>query len=140
MELIADSMAKALAFVGTAMLSLTAAFPLAMALSDQLSVLLLGAFLHGFGLELFSVNWDLSIQQNVAEDKLARVYSFDLVGSFVARPLGLALTGPVAAAVGFDKWLVVVGLVMGGSSLLALLSPDVRRLERRAPSDITAVG
>ena len=95
---------------------------------------MLGAFLHGFGLELFSVNWDLSIQQNVAEDKLARVYSFDLVGSFVARPLGLALTGPVAAGVGFDRWLVIVALVMGGSSLLALLSPDVRRLVRRTPS------
>jgi MFS family permease len=123
-------------YAGTALLSLTAAFPLAMALSDQLTVLLLGAFLHGFGLELFSVNWDLSIQQNVAEDKLARVYSFDLVGSFVARPLGLALTGPVAAGVGLDRWLVVVGLVMGGSSLLALLSPDVRRLQRRAPEEI----
>ena len=117
-------------FVGTAFLSLTAAFPLAIALSDQLWVVLLGAFAHGFGLEIFSVNWDLSIQQNVAEDKLARVYSFDLVGSFVARPLGLAITGPVAEAVGFDRWLVVVGVVMAGSSLLALLSRDVRGLVR----------
>ncbi len=117
-------------FVGTALLSLTAAFPFAMALSDHLAPLLLGAFVHGFGLEIFSVNWDLSIQQNVAEDKLARVYSFDLVGSFVARPLGLAFTGPVAAAVGFDRWLVVVGLVMGGSALLSLLFPSVQRLER----------
>ncbi len=119
-------------FAGTAMLSLTAAFPFAMALSDQLWVVLLGAFLHGLGLEIFSVNWDLSIQQNVPEDRLARVYSFDMVGSFVARPLGLALTGPVAQLVGFDRWLVVVGCVMAGSSLLALLSPDVRHLERRA--------
>jgi MFS family permease len=123
-------------FVGTAMLSLTAAFPLAMALSDHLAPLLLGAFVHGFGLEIFSVNWDLSIQQNVAEDKLARVYSFDLVGSFVARPLGLAFTGPVAAAVGFDRWLVIVGAVMGGSALLSLIFPSVQRLERRTgPSD-----
>lgn len=117
-------------FVGTAFLSLTAAFPFAMAFSDQLWVVVLGAFAHGFGLEIFSVNWDLSIQQNVAEDKLARVYSFDLVGSFVARPLGLAVTGPVAQAVGFDRWLVVVAVVMGGSSLLALLSRDVRALVR----------
>jgi predicted MFS family arabinose efflux permease len=121
-------------FVGTALLSLTAAFPLAMAFSDQLWVVLAGAFLHGLGLEIFSVNWDLSIQQNVPEDRLARVYSFDVVGSFVARPLGLALTGPVAEAVGFQRWLVVVGLVMGGSALLALLSPDVRRLERTTAS------
>ena len=126
-------------FVGTAMLSLTAAFPIAMALSDHLTPLLVGAFVHGFGLEIFSVNWDLSIQQNVAEDKLARVYSFDLVGSFVARPLGLAFTGPVAAAVGFDRWLVLVGAVMGGSSLLALLLPSVRRLERHGSDSLDQV-
>lgn len=117
-------------FVGTAFLSMTAFFPFAMAFSDQLWVVALGAFLHGFGLEIFSVNWDLSIQQNVAEDKLARVYSLDLVGSFVMRPLGLALTGPVAAVVGNQRWLVVVGLVMGISSLLALLSRDVQKLVR----------
>lgn len=116
--------------IGTVLLALTAAFPLAMALSDLLPLILLGAFLHGFGLEIFSVNWDLSIQQNVPEDRLARVYSFDVVGSFVARPLGLALTGPVAEAVGFDRWLVIVAAVMGGSALLSLLSSDVRRLER----------
>lgn len=119
--------------VGTLLLGLTAAFPLAMAVSDVLPLVLLGAFLHGFGLEIFSVNWDLSIQQNIQEDRLARVYAFDIVGSFVARPLGLALTGPVAEAVGFDRWLVIVAIVMGGSSLIALLSRDVRRLERADP-------
>jgi MFS family permease len=118
-------------YAGTILLSMTAAFPIAMAVSDHLLPILIGAFLHGLGLEIFSVNWDLAIQQNIDEDKLARVYSFDLVGSFVARPIGLALTGPVAAAVGFDTWLLVVGTIMGVSSLLALLSPDVRHLERR---------
>ncbi len=117
-------------FAGTALLSLTAAFPLAMAFSDHLLPILVGAFLHGFGLQVFDVQWQVAIQQNIPEDKLARVYSFDMVGSFVARPLGLVMTGPVAAAVGFDRWLMVIGVVMGGSSLLALLSPDVRRLER----------
>lgn len=117
-------------FAGTALLSLTAAFPLAMAVSDHLLPILVGAFLHGFGLQVFDVQWQVSIQQNIAEDKLARVYSFDMVGSFVARPLGLVLVGPIAAAVGFDRWLVVIGVVMGGSSLLALLAPGVRRLER----------
>ena len=121
-------------FVGTAMLSLTAAFPLAMALSDNVVVILAGAFLHGVGLQIFDVFWQVSIQENVDDDKLARVYSFDLVGSFVARPVGLALTGPVAQLVGLDRWLVLVGLVMGGSALLSLLSPDVRRLERAATS------
>ena len=118
-------------FVGTLLLSLTAAFPLAMALSDHVAPILLGAFLHGFGLQVFDVAWEVSIQEQVAEDKLARVFSLDMVGSFVARPLGLVLTGPVAEVVGYDRWLVVVGCVMGGSALLALLSRDVRHLERR---------
>ncbi len=71
---------------GVVLLSLTAAFPLAMALADQLWLVLAGAAVHGIGLQLFGVSWDLAIQENVAEDKLSRVYAFDLVGSFVCRP------------------------------------------------------
>ncbi|RLV50676.1 MFS transporter [Nocardioides mangrovicus] len=118
-------------YVGTWFLGLTAAFPLAMAWSDQLPVVLAGAFVHGFGLEVFSVGWDLSIQENVAPEKLSRVYSFDMIGSFIARPVGLALTGPVAAGVGFHAWLAVVGLVLAASVLAAVTVPDVRRLQRR---------
>ena len=118
-------------YIGTMLLSLTAAFPLAMALSDRLWPILVGAFLHGVGLQIFDVFWQVAIQENIPDDKLARVYSFDLVGSFVARPVGLALTGPVAEAVGFTPWLIVVGCVMGGSALLSLLAPDVRRLQRQ---------
>ena len=118
-------------YVGTWFLALTAAFPVAMALSDSLAVVLVGAFLHGFGLEIFSVGWDLSIQEQVAPDKLARVYSFDMIGSFIARPVGLALTGPVAELVGFRTWLLVVGAVIVVSVAVALTSSDVRRLERK---------
>jgi hypothetical protein len=71
-------------YVGTWFLTVTAAFPAAMALSHSLTRVLLGAFLHGFGLEIFSVGWDLSTQQNVPDEMLARVYSLDQVGSFVA--------------------------------------------------------
>jgi len=127
-------------FVGTCFLALTAAFPLAMAWSDSLAVVLVGAWLHGFGLEIFSVGWDLSIQEQVEPDKLARVYSFDMIGSFIARPVGLVLTGPLAALVGYRAWLTVVGAVIVGSVLVALTSGDVRRLQRRqpvAPTDTT---
>jgi MFS family permease len=121
-------------FAGTCFLALTAAFPLAMAWSDSLVLLLAGAFLHGFGLEIFSVGWDLSIQEQVEPDKLARVYSFDAIGSYIARPVGLALTGPVATLVGYRAWLTVVGAVIIGSVLVALTSGEVRRLVRAEPS------
>jgi MFS family permease len=119
-------------FAGTALLTLTACFPAALALNAGVFLILAGAFLHGFGLEIFSVNWDLSIQHNIAPDKLARVYSFDVAGSFLARPLGLALTGPVGEAVGYSRWLAVVAAVMLASTLIALLVPDVRHLRRSA--------
>lgn len=123
---------RRLLYVGTCLLALTALFPAAMAYSNSLLVVLAGAFAHGFGLEIFSVAWDLAIQQNVAPEKLARVYSFDMAGSFIARPLGLALTGPVAEIVGFRAWLAVVAAVIVASTATALIAPDVRRLERRA--------
>jgi MFS family permease len=118
-------------FVGTCFLALTACFPAAMAFAHALPIILAGAFLYGFGLEIFSVGWDLSIQENVAPDKLSRVYAFDMIGSFLARPAGLALTGPVATLVGFRAWLAVVAGVILVSTLAALTSGEVRRLERR---------
>lgn len=123
---------RRLLYSGTCLLALTALFPAAMAMSDSLLVVLAGAFAHGFGLEVFSVAWDVAIQQNVAPEKLARVYSFDMAGSFIARPLGLALTGPVAAIVGFRPWLAVVAAVIVLSAATALVAPDLRRLEYRA--------
>jgi MFS family permease len=117
--------------VGEVFLVLTVCFPLAMAVSDNVWVVLAGAFLHGFGLEVFSVGWDLSIQENVPEHMLARVYSFDQLGSFIARPLGLALTGPLASAVGERTWLLVVAGAMAAAEILPLAIRDVRRLERR---------
>ncbi|MEU0847841.1 MFS transporter [Streptomyces flaveolus] len=115
---------------GVVLLAFTGFFPLAMALSDTLWPVLLGAFLHGLGLQMFDVYWEQSIQSHVPEDKLARVYAFDTVGSFVARPVGLALTGPVATAVGFETWLLVVAAVISGVSLIALAARGVRDLER----------
>lgn len=121
---------RRLLFAGALLLALTACFPAAIAVGGSLGVLLLGAFLHGLGLEIFSVNWDLAIQQNIAPDKLARVYSFDLMGSFLARPVGLALVGPVSAATGVTLWLWVCAGVMAVGSLAAAVLPSVRRLER----------
>lgn len=52
---------------------------------------------------------------------------------------GTALLSLTAAAVGFDRWLMVVGIVRG-ASLLAPLSPSVRHLERRRDVAADEVG
>jgi hypothetical protein len=46
--------------------------------------LLAAMFLTGSAMELFSVAWDVSWQENVPPDRLARVYSYDAVGAYVA--------------------------------------------------------
>jgi MFS family permease len=117
--------------VGELFLVLTICFPLAMAVSDNVWVVLAGAFLHGFGLEIFSVGWDLSIQENVPEHMLARVYSFDQLGSFIARPLGLAVTGPLASVVGERGWLLVVAGAMAVAEIAPLALRSLWLLERR---------
>jgi MFS family permease len=125
--------------VGELFLVLTICFPLAMALSDNLWVVLAGAFLHGFGLEIFSVGWDLSIQENVPAHMLARVYAFDQLGSFIARPVGLALTGPLATLVGERQWLLVVAAAMAIAEIAPFAVREVRRLERRAVAEEAVV-
>ncbi|WP_406027200.1 MFS transporter [Nocardioides sp. NBC_00850] len=121
--------------VGVLFLAMTGLFPISMALSDTLWPIVLGAFLHGFGLQVFDIFWQIAIQQEIPEEKLSRVYSFDIVGSFIARPVGLALVGPVAVAVGFDTWLFVVAAVISGTALMSISFAGVRRLER-APEQV----
>ncbi|WP_246354882.1 MFS transporter [Nocardioides ungokensis] len=102
-------------FVGTALLSLTAAFPLAMALSDQLWPVLLGRSCTASA-SRSSASTGTSPSSRTSRRTGSRGSTRStIVGSFVARPLGLALTAPVAEAVGFQRWLVVVGVIMGGS-------------------------
>ena len=57
------------------------------------SVLVL-AFAAGLGIETFGVLWDTTMQQEIPQDRLSRVYSYDALGSFALIPLGLALAGP----------------------------------------------
>jgi hypothetical protein len=65
------------------------------------------------------------------------VSSYDALGSFVAIPLGQALAGPLAAAVGVESavWIAVAIYVVAQSSALAV--PDVRNLRR---TDVAAGG
>ena len=53
---------------------------------------------------------------------------------FAPIAIGLALTGPLAEAVGYADWLWVVTGVVLAATLLALTVPAVRTLERQLPA------
>lgn len=107
--------------------------------SPTLLVLVVVAFVAGAGTEVFGMGWNLAMQENVPDEMLSRVYSYDMLGSFVAMPVGQLAVGPLAIAFGYTDVLVASGLVYVAVSLLVLLSPAVRRLPRvTAPSETPA--
>ena len=97
----------------------------------HLGLLLAAAFLAGLGIEQFAVAWETSMQEHVPADKLARVYSYDMVGSFVAIPVGQVAVGPIAQAVGVAPTLVGAAALTGLAVVGMLSSPDVRNLRHR---------
>jgi MFS family permease len=96
------------------------------------AVLVLGV-LAGVGTETFGVLWDTTMQQEIPQDRLSRVYSYDALGSFALIPLGLAAAGPIAELAGTRATLFASGLVSLTATLAVLLVPEVRELRRRTP-------
>ena len=76
--------------------------------------------------EVFEVLWQTTMQHRVPAELLARVSSYDLLGSFVAIPIGQLLAAPVSAALGVRPSLILAGAVGGAVLLLCLLVREVR--------------
>jgi len=116
-------------------LTLLSALPaLALAHTATLLPLLVAAFLAGFAIEQFGVAWDISLQQHIPADRLARVYSYDAVGSFIAIPIGEAAVGPLAASVGLRPALSACAAIICLATVTALASRSVRELRRKPVS------
>jgi MFS family permease len=89
------------------------------------------AALGGIGVETFAVLWETTIQQEIPQEKLSRVSSYDALGSFALIPLGLAIVGPAAELFGTRETLLGAAAISLTATLAVLLVPDVRRIERR---------
>jgi MFS family permease len=103
---------------------------LALGLHPDLPVLLGLAFLAGAGTEVFGIGWNLAMQEHIPEEQLSRAYSYDMLGSFVAMPVGQLAYGPLGAAYGYAEVLTASGGLYVAVALLTLLSRDVRTLGR----------
>jgi MFS family permease len=126
-------------FVGTAAVMLNAPLLIALGLRPQVVLLVGLAFVAGLGIETFAVAWDVSMQSNVPEDKLSRVYAYDWFGSLVFIPVGQMLAGPLAAGVGVSEAITACGVVMLLAAGAALCVPSVRHLRRaETPDDVPA--
>ena len=93
-----------------------------------LAPLLLAAVVTGFAFEQFSVAWETTMQEHVPAEKLARVFSYDMLGSFLAIPVGQVVAGPLADVFGARTMLVGAAVLCGLTVVAMLASRDVRRL------------
>jgi MFS family permease len=114
--------------VGVGLMAVTAVPVAALGLAPVVPALLVAFFLGGVALEIFAISWDQSLQSHVPRASLARVYSYDMVGSFVAVPLGEVFAGPAAHQFGTRPTLLVCAAIIVAATLAAVSTPSVRRL------------
>jgi MFS family permease len=104
----------------------------ALAWPGPLVLVIVCGFLAGAGIEVFGVLWDTAMQQEIPGEKLSRLSSYDALGSFVLMPVGLAVAGPLGAAIGLRTAFIGSSVLIVAATALVLLSRDVRTLERRS--------
>jgi MFS family permease len=117
--------------LGVALTAVEAVPLLALAHAPRLPVLMVAMFAGGVAMEQFGVAWDVSLQENVPAERLARVYSYDMLGSFLAIPIGQIAVGPLAETYGVPATITGAAVLVVAATGAALCSRSVRTLERR---------
>ena len=102
--------------------------PLALAMLWPVPLICGAAFALGLGMEIMMVQWTLALARNIPPGKLARVSSYDALGSVMAMPVGALLAGPVAAWAGVPATEYGAAALILVASALALLPRDIRTL------------
>jgi MFS family permease len=105
--------------------------PLGMGLGLPLWTLIVFSVAAGCGLAIHITLWFTVFQQNVPEESLSRVSSYDSFGSFVLLPLGAALAGPVAAVIGVQQTLLAAAFVIAVTQAIVFAQPSVHAIRRR---------
>ncbi|MEV6607928.1 MFS transporter [Kutzneria sp. NPDC051319] len=121
-------------FFGVSLVLLEAVPLVTLAVAPGTVAMMVALALTGFTMEQAGVAWDISLQENIPADRLARVYSYDAVGSFVAMPLGQIVAGPAAVAFGARSVLLVGAVVVVVATVAALCSRSVRTVRTGTPA------
>ena len=91
--------------------------------------------ISGAGVTLFFTLWEVSLQEHVPGEALSRVSSFDYLSATALMPVGTAVAGPIAAALGTQTTLLAMSAIGVACALAFLAVPEVRRLPRGASLD-----
>jgi MFS family permease len=106
------------------------ALPVALlAIPSHTVVIAAGALISGCVASLSEILYVTVVAQKVPQASLSRVMAYDWFGSLALEPLGLALVGPLAVAIGISTTLWLGAAVITAFIFAVLLVPGVRRLE-----------
>ena len=100
--------------------------PLSLAMVLPLPAICLASFGLGVFVEMMMVQWTVTMARNIPSDMLARVSSYDVLGSVMAMPAGALIAGPLGAAIGTSNAQYAAAAVIVVASALALIPRDIR--------------
>jgi predicted MFS family arabinose efflux permease len=89
------------------------------------------SLLAGACLQVFGVNWAVTMQQEIPASALSRVSAYDALGSIALAPVGTAVAGPLAGDFGASPVLASGGALITVLTAAVLLVPEVRHLRRQ---------
>ncbi|MET8983123.1 MFS transporter [Streptomyces sp. NPDC004539] len=114
--------------VGCALMGLTATTPLLLALAPYTWVLAVANFVAGVGVEQAGVAWYSTLNEQIPENRLARVYAYDDLGSYLAIPLAQFTAGPAVLLLGLHTTLYAAATLILLATLVMVSTPSVRAL------------
>ncbi len=91
--------------------------------------------LSGLGMTVLNTFWWTAMQENVPAASMSRVSSWDYAATLAIMPLGFALAGPLAGAIGVSAALLATSVGALLVTLTALLVRDIRVLPSRASAE-----
>ena len=98
----------------------------ALAVPLPLAAIAAVGFFVGMGFALGENLYVTAFQRNIPGHALSRISSYDWFGSVALNPLGYALIGPIAAAIGTAETMVITGILNILVCIGVVLVPSVR--------------
>ncbi|NOU80245.1 MFS transporter [Paenibacillus sp. LMG 31459] len=85
--------------------------------------------LEGFGLMIFGLIWEISLQELVPKEAFGRVASLDLFGSFALLPVGYIFVGWLADLIGGVPTIIIFSSLGLTCVALVLCVPAIRKFQ-----------
>ncbi|MDD5367707.1 MAG: MFS transporter [Anaerolineaceae bacterium] len=101
----------------------------AIGLSTRIIEVAVLALIIGAGMSIFMLIWTHTLQVMVPGEKLGRVSSLDILGSYVLLPVGYAIAGIGSDRLGPGLVFIIGGVVTALLAGLGFLHPDIRNLD-----------